>query len=100
MTTKSTKKSIVKNTPATKKAAVKKPVNNGALPSPEFTADLAEVFEKHGRAGLPQHLSFASADQCDRICPGGEKAVPTWINCPGGITKMVCVCPGEDPSCD
>jgi hypothetical protein len=104
MATKGTKK------PASKKSLAKKPpakkdatgtVNQKTLlPSPEFTADLTQLFKKHGFAGLPRHLSFASDDQCDRICPDGSRAVPTWINCPGGVTKMVCACPGEDPSCD
>jgi hypothetical protein len=100
MATKSTRNISTKKKAATKKVAARTVVQGSGLPTPEFTADLAKVFKKHGLPGLPQHLSFASVEQCDRICPNGEKAVPTWINCPGGVTKMVCACPGEDPSCD
>jgi hypothetical protein len=100
MATKGTKKAAAQKVSSAKKTPAKTIDDDNPLPSPEFTSDLTEVFRKHGWSGLPQHLSFATSDECDRVCPDGSKAVPTWINCPGGVTKMVCTCPGEDPPCD
>jgi hypothetical protein len=99
MVTKATKKSAAKKGKATTKSPATKVKANEGLPSPELTEDLTEVFKRHGWTGLPQHLSFASTSDCDRQCDDGSTPVTRWINCPGGITKRVCVCPGEDPSC-
>jgi hypothetical protein len=66
----------------------------------EFAADLTKVFKRHGWSGLPQQISFSAASGCNRVCDNGSIAQPVWLDCPGGIRKMVCACPGEDPSCD
>lgn len=96
---KATKKSAVKKAKATKKSVATDMKAHDDLPSPELTADLAKVFKRHGWTGLPRSLSFASASGCDRECPDGSTAQPTWIKCPDGSSKMVCICPGDDPSC-
>jgi hypothetical protein len=103
-TKKASKKTTAKKT-AAKKATAKKVAaapNDVILPphSAAFTADLTEVFKRHGWSGLPQQLSFSAASGCDRVCGDGSIAQPKWLDCPGGIRKMVCACPGEDPSCD
>ncbi|MBB5057416.1 hypothetical protein HDF16_002122 [Granulicella aggregans] len=105
MASKSTKESaakkatVAKKAKAAKKATAVKSLNSATnLPTAEFTADLETLFKKHGWPGLPRRLSFSSMDQCDRICPDGSKATPTWIECPGG-PQLVCACPGEDPHC-
>jgi len=97
---KTSKKSLVKNAKAMKKTAVAQTNQKTASLPPEFFADLTEVFKRHGWAGLPHQLSFSSTGGCDRVCDDGSIAQPKSISCPGGITKIVCACPGEDPTCD
>jgi len=97
---KAAKKSPGKKAKAPKQLAVSHTNPNMTSPSPEFIADLTDVFKRHGWVGLPQHLSFSSSGGCTRVCPDGSIAVPKSIPCPGGITKLVCACPGEDPGCD
>jgi len=99
VTKKTNRKAAKKKAKAPKKAAVAQIKAKTALPSAEFVADLTEVFTRHGWSGLPKQLSFSLAGGCDRKCDDGSIAQPKWIDCPGGIRKMVCVCPGEDPSC-
>ena len=94
------KRAPAKNAKAAKKAAVAQTNLKTASRSPEFFADLTEVFKRHSWAGLPHQLSFSSTGGCDRVCDDGSIAQPKSIRCPGGITKIVCACPGEDPTCD
>ena len=98
MTTKGTKKSALSKVGATSKTAAKSVKPKHRLPSPEMLADLTDVFKKHGWAGLPQHLAFASTSG-DGTCPDGSSPRPVTIRCPGGIVKVVLVCPGDDPGC-
>jgi hypothetical protein len=100
MVTKGTQKNAAKKAKTTKNSVVRDMKANDDLPSPELTADLAEVFTRHGWTGLPRNLSFANASGCDRKCPDGSTAQPAWIKCPDGSSKMVCICPGDDPSCE
>jgi hypothetical protein len=103
-------KKASKKTTAKKTAAKKATAKNTVIAAPkdvvmpphtaEFAADLTEVFKRHGWSGLPQQLSFSAASGCNRVCDNGSIAQPVWLDCPGGIRKMVCACPGEDPSCD
>jgi hypothetical protein len=99
-----TKKIIAKKTAAKKAKAKKTAVVPKDVVMPphtaEFTADLTEVFKRHGWSGLPQQISFSAASGCNRVCDNGSIAQPVWLDCPGGIRKMVCACPGEDPACD
>ena len=97
VSSKTSKKTPLKKVKARKKAVPQTNVKM-SLPSAEFTADLSEVFKRHGWSGLPQQLSFSSDAVCDRVCGDGSIAQPKWIECPGGM-KMVCACPGEDPTC-
>lgn len=99
MASKGSKKSAAKKPKATKKRIAKVGRANYDLPSPELTADLAEVFTRHGWSGLPRNLNFANESGCDRKCPDGSTAQPTWIRCSDGTSKLVCICPGDDPSC-
>jgi hypothetical protein len=97
---KTTKKAPAKNVKAAKKTAVPQTNLKTASLPPEFFADLTEVFKRHGWAALPSQLSFSSASGCDRVCDDGSIAQPISIRCPDGTTKIVCACPGEDPTCD
>lgn len=94
------KKANAQNVPAPKKAAAHTKAK-GPSPSPKFTADLTEVFQRHGWPGLPHELSFsAAAGECTRVCQDGSIAQPVWYSCPGGGQKRVCACPEDpDPSC-
>lgn len=68
--------------------------------TPEFVADLTEVFKRHGWAGLPREISFSTDSICQRVCDDGSIAQPVTLHCPGGMSKIVCACPGEDPTCE
>lgn len=94
------KRAPAKNAKAAKKTTVVQTNLRTASLPPEFFADLTEVFKRHGWEGLPHQISFSSTGGCDRVCDDGSIAQPKSIRCPGGITKIVCACPGEDPTCD
>lgn len=103
-TKKASRKTATKKTSA-KKATVKETFalpNDVVMPphTAEFVADLTAVFERHGWSGLPQQISFSAASGCTRVCDDGSIALLVTLDCPGGIRRMVCACPGEDPSCD
>lgn len=98
VTKKTTKKTAAKKAPKRNTAAqtnVKTP-----QASQEFLADITALFKRHGWSGLPRELSFSSDSGCDRVCDDGSIAQPKTIKCPDGTTKVVCACPGEDPSCE
>jgi hypothetical protein len=97
---KTSKKAPAKTAKAADKTAVAQTKPKMPPASAEFTSDLTEVFKRHGWSGLPQQLSFSLTGGCDRKCDDGSIAQPKWIDCPDGTRKMVCVCPGEDPTCD
>ena len=97
---KTSKKTAAEKAKAPKKAVVAQTNLKTTSLSPEFFADITEVFKRHGWAGLPHQFSFSSTGGCDRVCKDGSIAQPKSISCPGGITKIVCACPGEDPTCD
>lgn len=99
MTRKSTKKSAAKKAKPIRKAAAKTANTKGKPASPEMLADLTEVFKKHGWTGLPQHLAFAATSGVDDTCPDGSPRKQITIRCPGGMTKVVFICPGDDPGC-
>jgi len=105
MVTKKTNKKTATNKTAAKKATAKTTIGvpTGVVMPPhtaQFVADLTRVFKRHGWSGLPQQLSFSAASGCTRVCAGGSTAQLVTLDCPGGIRKIVCACPGEDPSCD
>jgi hypothetical protein len=95
---KTSKKTAAKEAP--KKTTVAQTNVKTPQGSPEFLAELTDVFKRHGWSGLPRELSFSSESVCDRVCDDGSIAQPKTIKCPGGRTKVVCACPGEDPTCE
>jgi hypothetical protein len=100
--TTATKKASITKT-AKSKAARTKTAKKRIVPlTPEFVADLKEVFAKHNWSGHPigfvpnpaaADLAGPPFDPGPTTCPDGSQPLQQWVHCPDGTSILRNYCP-------
>jgi hypothetical protein len=92
----------ITRTPNSKKSKTEIGMKEFVQLTPEFVADLKEVFAKHNWSGHPVGFvanpaaASLGAQPCDpgpSSCPGGEQPLQQWVHCPDGTSILRNFCP-------